>query len=957
LEILEKLKYHTILSNYYSAQPLFFDGDLQKKPHIRKCVEQPFQQTKAQLWDEVTNTLCNLDFIQAKAAGKLTYDLVKDFNDVLEVITDNIENIGQEKAKQARMEKYTKDLIAYAKGEIKELEIPETLPLRTEQEINTEIERIKTNPTRLDHLKDFMNFLGNEASNLQNYAHEFPHFAIQEAWNYSDSGPVGENAMKAPVGNIKNLFLRGSTTRPGWDPIPQVILTLKGHAANVRAVAITPDCKKGISVSGKTVLGINDKMCILWDLKTGQSIHVLNGHNRQVNSVAITPDGKFAITGSADEKCIFWDLTDGKIIHTLKGHTNIVTSVAITPDGKKAISGSMDKMCIIWDLETGEAIKILHDHSNEIGAVAITPDGKKAVSSETKSIYFPPVEFTCITWDLITGRTIHILKNLNSQIMALSITPDGRRAILGSSDKTCIIWDLISGNVVNILKGHSGSVHSVSLTPDGKRAISGSSDKTNIIWNIDNDTTFKMLSIHKDGISCIDMTPYGTMALIGLQGEPACELCNLSNSQRLNKLKGHKSIVNKVVISPNGNLVISGSEDSNVTIWDINTLQEIQNLKGHTYRVVDLAITPDGTQVVSVSDEGTCIIWDLATGISVKTIKSQGRSIFNVVITPDGKRAISRCGSNFWILWNLFSGKVINTLEWNYGPFMLSPDGKMTLFGSGPRIGQFWDLDTKNEIITHKEHTSYVGAVSITPDSKIAISGAYDKNCIVWNLSTRKKIFSLRAHGKEVNFISITPDGRRFLTGSWDLTLAVWNLKTGKDIHRLKGHANSITSVTLTPDGRRAISTSVDNTCILWDLDSGEQLTRFITNTEIISCAFSHYRIVLGCKSGEIILINTEIGKVPQERSIVSIRYIWDFELKEFLSLSADCPLCGHRFSPAASVLATIDKITKKNGLRPHQSPCLELPDEAWEDSGLLSNCPNCGAELKFNPFIAGGDN
>ncbi len=78
---LNEHKYHLTLSHYLSAQPLFFDGTLQKKPNIRKCVELPFQQTKAELWDEVTDTLCNLDFIQAKASAKMTYDLVKDFND------------------------------------------------------------------------------------------------------------------------------------------------------------------------------------------------------------------------------------------------------------------------------------------------------------------------------------------------------------------------------------------------------------------------------------------------------------------------------------------------------------------------------------------------------------------------------------------------------------------------------------------------------------------------------------------------------------------------------------------------------------------------------------------------------------------------------------------------------------------------------------------------------------
>ena len=93
---MERVNYHISLASYFSSGPLFFDGDLQKNPHIRKCVELPFQQTKAELWNEVTDTLCNLDFIQAKAVAKMTYDLVRDFNEVLEVIPDNAENIKQE---------------------------------------------------------------------------------------------------------------------------------------------------------------------------------------------------------------------------------------------------------------------------------------------------------------------------------------------------------------------------------------------------------------------------------------------------------------------------------------------------------------------------------------------------------------------------------------------------------------------------------------------------------------------------------------------------------------------------------------------------------------------------------------------------------------------------------------------------------------------------------------------
>jgi len=142
----------------------------------------------------------------------------------------------------------------------------------------------------------------------------------------------------------------------------------------------------------------------------------------------------------------------------------------------------------------------------------------------------------------------------------------------------------------------------------------------------------------------------------------------------------------------------------------------------------------------------------------------------------------------------------------------------------------------------------------------------------------------------------------------------------------------------------------------VWDLISGKLLARFGTNSEIHAVSLSPNGIFLGCGSGDIVFLNTDEELLYAGMVITTIRQIWDFELQRYLELSADCPLCGNRFAPPAPVLATIEIITKKAGLRPEQSPCLELPDEYWEDSGLLGNCPNCGEGLKFNPFVAGGE-
>lgn len=78
---------------------------------------------------------------------------------MLEVIADNVENIHQKKARLERMDKYTRDLIAYAKREMTRLEIPECITPCPQKKINAEIERIKTTPTRVDRFEEFFNFL------------------------------------------------------------------------------------------------------------------------------------------------------------------------------------------------------------------------------------------------------------------------------------------------------------------------------------------------------------------------------------------------------------------------------------------------------------------------------------------------------------------------------------------------------------------------------------------------------------------------------------------------------------------------------------------------------------------------------------------------------------------------------------------------------------------------------
>ena len=932
-------RFHTQLSNYFSTKPLYLDAPTQKKPNTRKLMEQPWQQTKGELWEDVTNTLCNLDFIQAKAVAKMTFELVMDFNSALEVIPDNANTIWEEKEREDRMEKNMHDLIACAKGEIqmKELEIPKSIKPWTKFQTETEIERIKTNPTKADLLKDFLNFVGNESDNLQNYASEYACFAHQQAWNYAAEGPVGKAAGELEPELGKYLLRRNPFTRPPWNPKPQALQTLKGHTSSVTAVAITADGKRAISGSWIT--------CILWDLQSGEPLQILKGHTSSVDAVAITADGKRAISGSKDKTSILWDLQTGEALQTLKGHTSDVSAVAITANGKWAISGSWDKTCILWDLQSGEDIRTLKGHTSLVTSIAITTDGKRAISGSHDN--------TCILWDLHSGEVLQTLKGHTHSVLAVAITYDGKRAISGSWDGTCKLWDLQSGEALQTLKGHTDFISTVDITADGKHAISGSEDRTCKLWDLHSGESLKTLKGHTDQVTAAATTADGKWA-ISSSWDKTCILWDLKSGEALHTLVEHTSQVEAVDIFTGAKRVIFGSKDMSGN--KLITVQhgEKPTLKGHTWRVMAVA-NADGKRAVSGSYDMTCMLWDLQSGEALKILKGHTSYVSSVAITIDGKHAISGSWDKTCLLWDLQSGEAIKTLKVHTDFIMavaITADGKRAISGSQDKTCILWDLQSGEALQTLKGHTCPVSAVAFTPDGKRAISGSGDKTCILWDLQNGKALKTLKGHTNGVIAVAITADGKQAISGSYDKTCILWDLQSGKALQTLKGHTDWVNAVAITADRKRAISGSQDNTCILWDLQSGEALARYVTNSEICSGALYPAGILLGCASGELVFLLTNKELLHSGIAITTIDKIWDFEFRRYQEFSSDCPFCGHRFAPPQVVIKTIIQILKDSRIKSNQSPCLELPDEAWEHPGLIGECPECHVKLKFNPFL-----
>lgn len=307
------------------------------------------------------------------------------------------------------------------------------------------------------------------------------------------------------------------------------------------------------------------------------------------------------------------------------------------------------------------------------------------------------------------------------------------------------------------------------------------------------------------------------------------------------ELTGHEEWVYSVAVSPDGTWAVSGSDNSTVKIWDLETGACRATLQGHVGPVDSVAITPDGKRIVSGSRDDTIRVWDAVDGIPVTSWEASKHFVTSVVAMADGRRVIS-------------SG------------------------AGGDAVLKIWDVATQKCQVTFEGHSSVVVSVAISKDEKRAVSGSYDESIRLWNLETGQCLAILKGHSSQVHSVQITPDGRFAVSGSNDRTVKIWDLEVGSCVGTLEGHQDQVTSVATSPDGALIASTGfTDKTVRLWDWKSGAclQVIEHNMNNAPISATFSPdgSRLVVGTVGGTIFVYHLTGVRAAQPAE-VTYRYV-----------------------------------------------------------------------------------
>ncbi|MFN6567200.1 protein kinase domain-containing protein [Dendronalium sp. ChiSLP03b] len=305
----------------------------------------------------------------------------------------------------------------------------------------------------------------------------------------------------------------------------------------------------------------------------------------------------------------------------------------------------------------------------------------------------------------------------------------------------------------------------------------------------------------------------------------------------LHTLRGHSdnlSSVNTLSISPDGNLLTSGSDDKIIKLWDLNTKKIVANLASHSQAVTSVAFSPNGEILATASDDKTIKLWQLNTLRKTFTLCGHSHAVKSVAFSPDGQILASGSWDKKVKLWHVNTGTEICTLtghQLQVSSVAFSPKGQLLASASFDRTICLWQLITIEAAGTELQnrpcyallgtlsgHTRAVLTIAFSPDGKILATASDDNTIKLWEVNTGQLISTMSGHSWSVVAIAFTADGKTLISASWDKTVKLWRVSTAEEIASLCGHVDSVSAVAVSPVAQLIASGSRDKTIRLWKL-------------------------------------------------------------------------------------------------------------------------------------------
>jgi eukaryotic-like serine/threonine-protein kinase len=331
----------------------------------------------------------------------------------------------------------------------------------------------------------------------------------------------------------------------------------------------------------------------------------------------------------------------------------------------------------------------------------------------------------------------------------------------------------------------------------------------------------------------------------------------------------HKSLILHAVFSPDGAVVLTGSQDRTARLWRADTGNAIGEPMTHDRPVWCVAFAPDGRSVLTGSGEpgtaGEARLWDAAgkplgpplrhdsmvselafnaRGDHFLTVTPAQAQVWNTatrdphgpplrhgqagtltaVFSPDGNRVATGGDDRTVRIWDVRTGEAVGKTLTHEAPVLavaFAPDGRSVLSGDAYGIARLWDVATgeprglpmlqrgpvKAVAFSRDGRLLATGGIAVEPDPEKRGARIVGGEACLWSPDGRRLGRPL-AHPSPVWAVAFSPDSQLLLTGCEDAAARVFRVRSGELIGRPLPHEGTVRSVAFRKDGGAALTAS-----------------------------------------------------------------------------------------------------------------------------------------------------
>ena len=146
-------------------------------------------------------------------------------------------------------------------------------------------------------------------------------------------------------------------------------------------------------------------------------------------------------------------------------------------------------------------------------------------------------------------------------------------------------------------------------------------------------------------------------------------------------------------VSGYGNIIVSGSYDTTVRVWDLLDNGNCKHvLAGHGDRIYSTALNFNTKRCYSGSMDSSINVWDIESGKLLHTL--EGHSSLVGLLELSGEYLVSAAADSTLRVWNPKSGDNICKLEGHSGAITCFQHDSLKIVSGSERMLKLWDINS-----------------------------------------------------------------------------------------------------------------------------------------------------------------------------------------------------------------------------------------------------------------------